>query len=166
MSETLQQRCLAISVLVMDVDGVLTAGGIVQGGSDMELKAFHVRDGAGLAAWHRAGRLSAIVTGRQSSAVEVRAAELNVGLVAQGASDKDATLARLLAELGVGVEAVCYIGDDLADLGPMRRCRLAAAVADACPEARAVAHYVSQRPGGQGAVREVIELILRCQGRW
>jgi 3-deoxy-D-manno-octulosonate 8-phosphate phosphatase (KDO 8-P phosphatase) len=166
MSDTLQQRCLGISLLVMDVDGVLTAGGIVHGGSGMELKAFHVRDGGGLAAWHRAGRRSAIVTGRQSTAVEVRAAELGIALVVQGAADKNAALDRLLAEVEIGVEAMCYIGDDLADLGPLRRCRLAAAVADACPEARAVAHYITQRPGGQGAVREVIELVLRCQGKW
>jgi 3-deoxy-D-manno-octulosonate 8-phosphate phosphatase (KDO 8-P phosphatase) len=166
MAETLQSRCLAISLLVLDVDGVLTAGGIIHGGPGLELKTFHVRDGGGLAAWHRAGRRSAIVTGRSSAAVAVRAAELGIAFVVQGAADKGAALERLLAEAGVGADAVCYIGDDLADVAPLRRCRLAAAVADACAEARAVAHYVTQRPGGQGAVREVVELILRCQGGW
>jgi 3-deoxy-D-manno-octulosonate 8-phosphate phosphatase (KDO 8-P phosphatase) len=150
----------------VDVDGVLTAGGITYGGAELELKTFHVRDGSGLRAWHQAGKRSALVTGRRSPAVERRAAELGITWVAQGAAEKLPALRALLAGSGVETEAVCYVGDDLPDLPPMRACGLAVAVADACPEARAAAHYITRAPGGRGAVREVIELILRCQGRW
>jgi len=98
--------------------------------------------------------------------VDRRAAELGVTFVMQGAAEKLPAYQNLLASAGVATEAVCYIGDDLPDLPPMRVCGLAVAVADACAEARAGAHYITRTPGGQGAVRETIELILRCQGHW
>lgn len=163
---TLQDRCTAIEMLVADVDGVLTAGGIVHGSGGMEMKQFHVRDGSGLKVWHQAGKLSALITGRNSAAVDVRAAELGIPFVVQGAAEKLAAYRGLLERTGLPAGAVCYLGDDLPDLPPMHRCGLAAAVADACAEVRAAAHYVTRAPGGRGAVREVIELILRCQGRW
>jgi 3-deoxy-D-manno-octulosonate 8-phosphate phosphatase (KDO 8-P phosphatase) len=166
MAETLRTRCLAAALLVLDVDGVLTDGGIVHGGGGLELKRFHVRDGSALKLWRRAGRRAALITGRTSAAVEVRAAELGIDLVVQGAADKDEALTRILAEAGVGADAAAYVGDDLPDLAPLRRCRLAVAVADACFEVRDAAHHVTRRPGGQGAVREAVELILRCQGAW
>jgi 3-deoxy-D-manno-octulosonate 8-phosphate phosphatase (KDO 8-P phosphatase) len=153
-------------MLVVDVDGVLTDGGIVYGGADLEHKRFHVRDGSGLKAWHQCGKLSALLTGRRSPVVDRRAAELGIGLVRQGAAEKLPAYRSLLVEAGVTAEAVCYIGDDLPDLPPMRACGLAVAVADACAEARADAHYITWTPGGRGAVRETIELILRCQGHW
>jgi 3-deoxy-D-manno-octulosonate 8-phosphate phosphatase (KDO 8-P phosphatase) len=164
--KTLRERCAAIEVLVVDVDGVLTAGGIIYGGADLEIKQFHVRDGSGLKHWHQAGKRSGLITGRSAPLVARRAAELGIGLVVQGAADKLPAYRNLLAEAGVTAEAVCYVGDDLPDVPPMQACGLAAAVADACAEARAVAHYISGAAGGRGAVREVIELILRCQGRW
>src|SRR5206468_11057234 len=95
-----------------------------------------------------------------------RAEEVGIAFVIQGAGDKRAAYERLLAEVGVSAVHVCYIGDDLPDLPPLRQSGLAVAVADACPEARADAHYVTRAPGGRGAVREAIELILRCQGHW
>ena len=163
---TLRQRCAALTLLVADVDGVLTDGGIVHGGGGLELKAFHVRDGSGLKLWHQAGKRSALITGRSSPAVEVRAAELGVGFVTQGASAKLPAYRELLARAGARPEEVCYVGDDLPDLPPMRHCGLAVAVADACAEVRAEAHYVTRAAGGRGAVREAVELILRCQGHW
>jgi 3-deoxy-D-manno-octulosonate 8-phosphate phosphatase (KDO 8-P phosphatase) len=166
MSETLHQRCLAVSLLVLDVDGVLTEGGIVHGDDGREWKQFHVRDGTALKAWQKAGLKTAIVTGRRSNAVLTRAAELGIVHVVQGAADKDAALSQVLNAAGVAVEATCYVGDDLADLAPMLRCRLAAAAADACAEVRAAAQFITQRDGGRAAVREVVELVLRCQGRW
>jgi 3-deoxy-D-manno-octulosonate 8-phosphate phosphatase (KDO 8-P phosphatase) len=165
-TRTLRDRCLEVTLLVLDVDGVLTDGGIVHGGDGLELKAFHVRDGSGLKAWQRSGRRTALVTGRRSVAVDVRAAELGIDLVVQGAGDKLAAFDAVLERAGVGAGAACYVGDDLPDLAPLGRCGLAVAVADACPEARAVAHYVTRAPGGRGAAREVVELILRCQGAW
>lgn len=162
----LAERCAGIELLLLDVDGVLTDGGIVYADHGVEVKTFHVRDGSGLKVWHLAGKRSAIVTGRTSRLVEIRAQELGVGLVIQGAADKRAALERVLAESRVSAAQICAVGDDLPDVPVLRRCGLAAAVADACPEARAAAHYVTRRPGGRGAVREVVELVLRGQGRW
>lgn len=164
--KTLRERCTAIELLLVDVDGVLTAGGIVYGCPELEIKAFHVRDGSGLKIWHQTGKRTGLLTGRRSPLVERRAAELGIGFVVQGAADKLPAYRRLLEEAGVTDEAVCYVGDDVPDVPPLRLCGLAVAVADACPEARAAAHYLTRTPGGRGAVRETIELILRCQGRW
>jgi 3-deoxy-D-manno-octulosonate 8-phosphate phosphatase (KDO 8-P phosphatase) len=166
MTLTLRERCAGIELLVLDVDGVLTDGGIVYGDSGLEVKAFHVRDGSGLKLWHAAGKRSAILTGRSSPVVAVRAAELGVASVCQGAADKLAGLLRLQEEAGAPPRATCYVGDDLPDVPAMRSVGLAVAVADACPEARAAAHYVTAAPGGRGAVREAVERILRCQDRW
>jgi 3-deoxy-D-manno-octulosonate 8-phosphate phosphatase (KDO 8-P phosphatase) len=164
--KTLHERCGPIELLVVDVDGVLTDGGIVYGSDGIELKQFHVRDGSGLKSWERAGKRAAFITGRRSAVVERRGLELGVPFVIQGALEKLSALRQLLAETHLAPEQVCYVGDDLADLPPLRHCGLAVAVADACPEARAEAHYITQAPGGRGAVREAIELILRAQGRW
>jgi 3-deoxy-D-manno-octulosonate 8-phosphate phosphatase (KDO 8-P phosphatase) len=164
--KTLRERCSAIELLIVDVDGVLTAGGIVYGSPEVEIKQFYVRDGSGLHLWHLAGKRTGLITGRSSPVVQRRAAELGIGLVVQGASEKLPAFRSMLAQAGVGEEAVCYVGDDVPDVPPLRHCGLAVAVADACPEVRAVAHYITQAPGGRGAVREAIELILRCQGRW
>jgi 3-deoxy-D-manno-octulosonate 8-phosphate phosphatase (KDO 8-P phosphatase) len=163
---SLQERCLAIELLVMDVDGTLTEGGIVHGSSGLELKQFHVRDGSGLKCWREAGKKSAIVTGRSSPIVEVRARELGVATVVQGAADKFPAYRHLLAESGLSPDKVCYIGDDLPDVAPLRHCGLAIAVADAAADVLAEAHFVTRTLGGRGAVRETIELILRCQGLW
>src|SRR5262249_8519994 len=125
---TLQQRCARVELLVVDVDGVLTDGRIVYGTGELEVKAFHVRDGSGRNLWHRAGKRSAIITGRTSPTVTVRAAELGVHAVVQRADDKLRALRQVLAEAGVGEGAVCYVGDDLPDLAPMSCCVLAVAV--------------------------------------
>jgi 3-deoxy-D-manno-octulosonate 8-phosphate phosphatase (KDO 8-P phosphatase) len=167
-SETLnlQERCLAVELLVVDVDGVLTDGGIVHGSAGLEIKAFHVRDGFALRCWHEAGKRAAVVTGRSSPVVEVRAREVGIGTVIQGAADKLAAYRGLLADTGLSPRQVCYVGDDLPDLPPLCNCGLAVAVADAAAEVRAAAHHVTRNPGGRAAVREAVELILRCQGTW
>jgi 3-deoxy-D-manno-octulosonate 8-phosphate phosphatase (KDO 8-P phosphatase) len=167
---TLRDRFARIELLVVDVDGVLTEGGIVYGETAgevaVEVKAFHVRDGSALKLWHRAGKRSAVITGRTSALVQVRAGELGVTWVFQGAADKREPLVRLLSESGTSAEAVCYVGDDIPDVAPMKQCGLAVAVADACAEARAAAHFITRAPGGRGAVRETIERIMRCQAVW
>lgn len=164
--DNLAQRCAAIELLLLDVDGVLTDGGIIYGDDGRECKVFHVRDGSGLKIWHLAGKRSAVISGRSSRVVEVRAAELGVSRVLQGAADKQPAYQRVLTEMDVRSEQVCFIGDDVPDLPILRNCGLAIAVADACPEVRTVAHYVTCAAGGRGAVRETVELILRCQDRW
>jgi 3-deoxy-D-manno-octulosonate 8-phosphate phosphatase (KDO 8-P phosphatase) len=163
---TLKARCLPIEWLVLDVDGVLTDGSIIYADNDVELKGFYVRDGSGLKLWQLAGKRSAIITGRQSPVVAVRAAEVGIGLVVQGASDKLSAYEKLLADTAAKPEQVCFVGDDVPDLPPLRGCGLAVAVADAAVDVKVEADYVTGSRGGRGAVREVIELILRCQGRW
>jgi 3-deoxy-D-manno-octulosonate 8-phosphate phosphatase (KDO 8-P phosphatase) len=162
----LADRCAAIALLIVDVDGVLTDGGIIYGDDGVELKQFHVRDGSGLKLWQRAGKRAALISGRQSRVVEVRAAELGIAPVVQGAADKLPAYRQILADSGLRPEQVCFVGDDVPDLPVLRNCGLAVAVADACPEVRADAHYVTRAPGGRGAVRETVELILRGQGLW
>jgi 3-deoxy-D-manno-octulosonate 8-phosphate phosphatase (KDO 8-P phosphatase) len=159
-------RCAAIDLLIVDVDGVLTDGRIIYSDDGAELKHFHVRDGSGLKIWQFVGKRAALITGRRSKLVEVRAAELGIDPVIQGAIDKVPAYRDLLRAGDWRREQVCYVGDDVPDLPLLRNCGLAVAVADACPEVVAEAHYVTSAAGGRGAVRETIELILRCQGHW
>lgn len=163
---TLAERCAAIELLVADVDGVLTDGRIVYTDGGTEIKAFHVRDGSGIVFWQKLGKQVAILSGRKSKAVDVRAQELGIRFVRQGATDKLAAFRQLLVQLGLRAEQAAAVGDDLPDLPVLRAAGLAVAVADACPDVRAVAHHVTVANGGQGAVREAIELILKHQGRW
>jgi 3-deoxy-D-manno-octulosonate 8-phosphate phosphatase (KDO 8-P phosphatase) len=165
-AEALEDRCARIELLVLDVDGVLTDGRIVYGDGGEEIKAFHVRDGSGLKFWLQCGKRAGIITGRTSPIVERRARELGLTAVVQGAEDKHAAYDGMLREQKLDAAAVCYIGDDLPDVPLLRRSGLAIAVADACLEAKAAAHHMTKAGGGQGAVREAIELILRRQGRW
>ena len=162
----LLERCERIEMLVLDVDGVLTDGRIVYSDRGEELKAFHVRDGSGLKFWVQLGKRVGIITGRNSAVVARRAAELGVAAVAQGAEDKREAFNQMLGEQGLAPAAVCCMGDDLPDLPLLGGCGVAVAVADACAEAKAAAHHVTSAPGGRGAVREVVEWILKAQGRW
>ncbi len=166
MPPTLAERCAPIELLVLDVDGVLTDGGIVYAESGDEIKTFYVRDGAGLKLWGLAGKRAALITGRESRLVEVRAAELGIAPVVQGAADKLEAYRRVLEETGCRPEQVCAVADDVPDLPVLRNCGLAVAVADACPEVAADAHYVTRSRGGRGAAREAVELVLRAQGLW
>ena len=125
-----------------------------------------MRDGAALVWWARTGKRAAFLTSRQSTAVDIRAAELRIDRVVQGALDKGEAYQRLLEETGLRAGQVCAVGDDLPDLAVLGACGLPVAVADACPEVRALAAYVAQARGGHGAVREVVEMILGCQGLW
>jgi len=155
-----------IELLVLDVDGVLTDGRITYNDRGEEIKSFHVRDGSGMKYWKRCGRKLAIVTGRSSPAVTRRAEELGVDAVRMNARNKLAALAEVLDELGVSPDRTAVIGDDLTDLPMLRRCAFAVAVADAAAEVRDAADYVTDLPGGAGAVRETIEHILKAAGDW
>src|SRR5438128_1295780 len=130
--QTLSRHCAAIEVLVLDVDGVLTDGRIIYSDHGVEWKVFYVRDGSGLKLWHNAGKQSAVISGRSSRIVEVRAAELGISLVLQGVSDKGLAYQRVLTETNVRPEQVCFVGDDVPDLPILGNCGLAVAVADAC----------------------------------
>jgi 3-deoxy-D-manno-octulosonate 8-phosphate phosphatase (KDO 8-P phosphatase) len=166
MPDVTAEQFARIQLLLLDVDGVLTDGRVVYTDAGQEIKAFHVRDGSGLKYWRRSGRRVAILSGRSSPAVTRRAAELGIDPVIQGADEKLPALRRILSETGLRPDQVCAVGDDLPDLPVLTRCGLAVAVADAVPEIRAAAHWVTTAPGGQGAVREAIEWLMRGQGTW
>ncbi len=162
----IEKRASRVKLLLMDCDGVLTDGRITLIGADDEQKSFHTRDGHGLVLLHRAGLRSGIISGNTSSAVERRARDLGIAYVRQGTWDKIVEFEEVLKEAGVDDAETAFIGDDVTDIPLMQRVGLAVAVADATAEARSVAHYVTQLPGGFGAVREVTDLILKAQGRW
>lgn len=159
-------RAARIRLLVLDVDGVLTDGSIVYTDSGAEIKRFHVRDGHGMKMVQRAGIEVALITGRQSGALSHRAANLQVTQVFQGIRDKLAVLRSLQGSLGISPQETAVMGDDVVDLAMMQGVGLAVAVADAAPEVKDLAHWVTTIPGGRGAVRECCELLLKAQGVW
>lgn len=162
----LEDRCQKIELLVSDVDGVLTDGILVFDNRGIESKRFHVRDGTGIKLWRRAGGKFGIVTSRSSHIVEVRAGELGIDYIRQGIEQKLPALREMMSELNLMQEQVAYIGDDLPDLPAVQFAGLGIAVADACPELRRAADFVTEARGGRGAVRESIEMILKAQRRW
>lgn len=159
-------RARKIRLLVMDVDGVLTDGRMVLSDQGDELKMFHTHDGIGLNLAHRAGLRTAMITGETSPIADARGKKLGVDRILLGVRRKGESVAALLDEFGLAAEALAYVGDDLLDIPALQRAGLAVAVADAVPEVRAVAHVVTKARGGQGAIRECVELILRAQGAW
>ena len=163
---SLEQRCQSIELILCDVDGVLTDGGVIFDNQGIEVKRFHIRDGMGIKLWQKAGYRCGLVTGRNSHIVRLRAAELGIEIVRQGTEDKLPAVRSILAEFQLQPEQVCYLGDDLPDLPVIRAVGLGVAVADACEEVRTAAQFVTQARGGDGAVRETIETILKAQQRW
>lgn len=159
-------RARRIRLLVMDVDGVLTDGRMYIGESGDELKAFHSRDGVAIALAKRAGLKTALVTGEKSPIAQARGDKLGIDAVVLGARRKGEALEELLVGFELPAEAAAYVGDDLLDVPALERVGLAIAVADAVPEVRALAHAVTRAPGGHGAIRECVKLILESQGRW
>lgn len=164
MSPDLRARARGIQLLMLDVDGVLTDGRLYYGANGDELKAFDIRDGLGLKMLRATGVEVAIVTGRTCRAVELRAENLGVPYVFQGVGDKLAVFEQLLKRLTLNSAAAAAMGDDLPDLPILRRCGFAACVPEAPVLVRSHSHYVADRPGGAGAVREVCELLMAAQG--
>ncbi|MFA5863408.1 MAG: HAD hydrolase family protein [Phycisphaerae bacterium] len=156
----------AIELLVLDVDGVLTAGEVIIQDTGSLVYHFNVQDGSAIKYWQRSGGKIAIITGRSSNAVTVRAKELGIELVYQGALRKIESYRKCLAEARVEPKHVCCVGDDLPDLPLLLNCGYPAAVANAVKEVKDRAAYVTARTGGSGAVREVIELLLTAKGQW
>jgi len=163
-SPDLRERARGVQLLVLDVDGVLTDGRLYYGPSGDELKAFHIHDGLGVKMLRATGVEVAIITGRTSRAVELRAENLGVPYVFQGVDDKLAVFEQLLQRLTLSAMAAAAMGDDLPDLPLLRRCGFAACVPEAPALVRSHSHYVADRPGGAGAVREVCELVMAAQG--
>ncbi len=156
----LSARAARIKLLLMDCDGVLTDGRLYFGSEGEALKVFHARDGQGIVDWHSAGFRSGIISGRKSQIVALRASQLGIEFVQQGRKDKSVALDEIIAASGVSLEEVAFIGDDTPDIQVFERVGLAVAVGDALDEVKAAAHYTTKLNGGQGAVREVIGLLL------
>jgi len=161
----LKEKIDRIQLLVLDVDGVLTDGKVILGNEE-ELKQYDVKDGAGIKYLMRSGIRVAILTGRQSRTVERRSRELGVTECLQGRRKKLPAYLELIDRLDLNEEAVACMGDDLPDLPLFNHCGLSLAPADATPEVRERADFVSSAPGGHGAVREAVEVILKTQGKW
>jgi 3-deoxy-D-manno-octulosonate 8-phosphate phosphatase (KDO 8-P phosphatase) len=166
-STQLRARLKRVKLFLCDVDGVLTDGSIFIGGA-REFKRFNIRDGLGLVLAQRAGLKTGWVSARPSAATQMRAQELKIDfLVQQGDRiSKTGAIERLLAREKLDWQEVCFVGDDVVDLGPLARAGIGVAVADARPQVRAAAYFITRAAGGRGAVRETIEMILRAQGKW
>jgi 3-deoxy-D-manno-octulosonate 8-phosphate phosphatase (KDO 8-P phosphatase) len=175
-SPSVLARARKIKLFLMDVDGTLTDGGVclisttasAEGAEPVvsEMKVFNAQDGQGLSLARTMGIQTGFITGRRSPAVAQRAKELRVSYVYLGQAKKAAAYEECLRLAGVREEEVAYLGDDLPDIPLAQRSGLSVCVADGAPELAAVCHFVTRRPGGRGAAREVVELILKAQGRW
>ena len=162
----MEEKLAKIKLLLLDVDGVLTNGQIIYDNQGNELKAFDVKDGHGLKLLQRAGIKIGIITGRSSEVVQLRARELGIEILYQGALQKLDPYLEILAEQGLTDNQVAYVGDDIIDLPILRRAGFSATVADAVPDMFPLVDYVASRPGGRGAVREICDLLLRACGQW
>lgn len=166
-SSAILKRAARIKLFLTDVDGVMTDCSVFIGG-EKEFKRFHIRDGLGIVLARRAGLKVGWVSARPSLATKLRAEELKIDFLVQqtDATSKTQAVEKLLAQEKLNWNQVCFVGDDILDLGPMKRAGLAIAVGDAVAEVKSVAHYVAGNLGGNGAVREAVELILKAQGKW
>ena len=164
--EELRRKAHAVKLLLLDVDGVLTDGGIVIDERGEEVTRFNVQDGHGIKLLQQAGIRVGLLTGRASRALEVRAERLSIGLVYQNVADKLRGYHRVKADTGLTDAEIAYVGDDMQDLPVLRRVAFAVAVTNAWDGLKTHADYVTTRTGGHGAVREVAELLLRLTGKW
>jgi len=162
----IQEKARKIKLLVLDVDGVMTDGRMIYDSFGDEFKVFDVQDGYGLALWCRAGLRSAIITAKKSRIVTRRAKVCHITKVFMNAKDKGAVYEKLLKAFRLTDEEVCFIGDDLIDMPVMKRAGLAVAVPYSRPEVKSAAHYTTASEGGRGAIRELVELILKAQDKW
>jgi 3-deoxy-D-manno-octulosonate 8-phosphate phosphatase (KDO 8-P phosphatase) len=165
-SDELRQRLAGVRMLVLDVDGVLTAGSIIYTDSGEESKMFDVKDGLGIRLASEAGLQVALMTGRVSQVVQRRARDLHVHHTIQRVGDKAAALQTLADESGLPLPGIAFMGDDLNDRDAMRLAGVSIAPADAVPDILAIADLVTDAPGGRGAARQAVEAILKAQGRW
>jgi len=166
MNEELIARFKRIRLLALDLDGVLTDGRITYGDGGDQMKSFHMHDGYGMVLLKRGGVPSVIISGKKSKVNRRRARELGVLKLVENVSDKGPAFERILRQFKRKPEEVCFVGDDIIDLSAMRKAGLAVAVQNAVPEVKRAAHYVTRRCGGDGAVREVTDLILEHTGKW
>jgi len=166
-SAAIYQRAARIKLFLCDVDGVLTDGSIFIGG-EREFKRFNIRDGLGLVLLRRAGLKIGWVSARPSPATKLRAKELKIHFLVQQSDrqSKTGAIEKLLSREKLSWNDVCFVGDDIVDLGPLKRAGFSVAVADGVAEVKAAADFITRGAGGRGAIREVVEMILKAQGKW
>ena len=164
--KNIKEKLKGIKLLILDVDGVMTDGRIIMDNEGKEIKNFDVRDGHGIKILQRYGIKVAILTGRKSKVVEYRAKDLEINDVYQGAFNKKEVLGRILKKHKLSVSAVAFLGDDIVDIPVLKSVGFSAAVADATAMVKKSVDYVTGHKGGQGAVREICEMILQAQGKW
>jgi 3-deoxy-D-manno-octulosonate 8-phosphate phosphatase (KDO 8-P phosphatase) len=164
-SNRLAARLKHVRILLCDVDGVLTDASIFVGGPQ-EVKRFNILDGLGLVLLRRVGIKTGWISSRPSAATILRAEELKIDFLVQEKGRKVSAVESILSRTGIAWAEVCYMGDDIVDLGVLKRAGVAVTVANGVAEAKALAHYVTREAGGHGAVREVAELILKAQNKW
>ena len=163
---TVRQRAKRVKMLILDIDGVLTDGRIIYDSHGNELKCFNVLDGMGLALLNQTSIKVSLITAKGSEAVLRRAREIGAVELKQNSIDKLPAFEEILKKYNLKSKDICFMGDDLLDWSVMKRVGLACCVPNACSEIKKIAHYVTKREGGRGAVREVIEIILRAQNKW
>lgn len=166
MKKNLEKKIKKIVCLILDVDGVLTDGKIIVDHEGKETKVFDVQDGVGVVLFKKAGYQTAILSARSAEAVTVRARDLKIDKIYQDAYPKVNAYNQLLRDFNLRDEQVCFIGDDLPDICVLERVGFAVAVANAVDEVKRIAHYITKKQGGAGAVREVVELILKTHQKW
>jgi 3-deoxy-D-manno-octulosonate 8-phosphate phosphatase (KDO 8-P phosphatase) len=165
-AKSLEQRLASVRLFLCDVDGILTDTSVWMGGPD-EVKRFNIQDGLGLRLMQREGIKVGWVSNRPSFATTQRANDLKIDFLVQAHDgNKVAAVERILSETNISWDALCFMGDDIVDLGVLKRAGLAATVPHALTEVKQLSHYVTQREAGEGAVREIIEMILKAQGKW
>jgi 3-deoxy-D-manno-octulosonate 8-phosphate phosphatase (KDO 8-P phosphatase) len=162
----IREKIKRIKLFIVDIDGVLTDGRIVYDNRGNELKFFDVQDGFGITLLRRAGIECAIMTAKKTRIVAKRARDIKASFLFQNCTDKLKTFQTLLDKVDVHPEEICYIGDDLIDIPVLKRVGFAVSVPNAVPEAREIAHYITHKRGGRGAVREICDLIIKTQGKW
>jgi 3-deoxy-D-manno-octulosonate 8-phosphate phosphatase (KDO 8-P phosphatase) len=165
MTENLDARMRRVKMLLLDVDGVMTDGGIILGPGEIEMKRFNTLDGMGITLARAAGLRVGILTGRSSEAVSKRAKELKIDEVQEGSNDKEKGYQEILKKYELRDEEIAYVGDDVFDIPILKRAGLAVCVASGAEDAKKVSHYVTRRKGGDGAVREVVEMLLEKTGK-
>lgn len=165
LSERLVSRLQRVRLFLCDVDGILTDGSVYMDG-DVETKRFNIPDGLGMRLLQREGVKIGWVSARPSLATSQRAKDLKIDFLHQSDGNKVTAIEKILSETELSWDDICYMGDDIVDLGALKRAGLAVTVPHALPECQDAAHYVTEAPGGDGAVREIVEMILKAQGKW
>ena len=163
---TLDNKLKKIKLIVLDVDGTLTDGGLILGTDHKEYKRFDVHDGYGIVLARRYGLKVAVITAKQSDIVTIRMQDLHIDYVYQNVSDKTDVLKEIFYNTGLIPESICYVGDELTDIQAMKMCGVIVAVANARDEVKEIADYITEHSGGYGAIRETVEMIFQAQGMW